>query len=103
MFIINLFRDINIANVLYKLSQTRETLTGTILTTTFKVGTEGVRLRLVREMKNFRCHIGCVGGCREGFLNTHKKNKLQNPSRNCKTNLMILINPLLAHAGYGSI
>jgi hypothetical protein len=27
------------------------------------------------------------------------KNKLQNPSGNCETNLMILINPSLAHVG----
>jgi hypothetical protein len=27
----------------------------------------------------------------------NKKNKLQNPSVNCKTNLLSLINPLLAH------
>ena len=31
-----------------------------------------------------------------------KKNKLQNPSENCETNLMILINRSLTHVGYGS-
>jgi hypothetical protein len=36
---------------------------------------------------------------REGFSDTNKKNKLQNPSENCETNLMILINPSLAHIG----
>ena len=41
-------------------------------------------------------------GCREGFLDTNKKNKLQNPSGNCETNLMILINRSLAHVGYCS-
>jgi hypothetical protein len=30
------------------------------------------------------------------------KNKLQNLSGNCETNLMILINSLLAHVGYCS-
>jgi hypothetical protein len=55
-------------------------------------------LRLVREMKIFGCHIGCAGGCWEGFQ-ILIKNKLQNPSGNCETNLMILINPSLAHVG----
>jgi hypothetical protein len=50
----------------------------------------------------FLCHIGCVRGCREGFSDTNKKNKLQNPLGNYETNLMILINPLLAHVGYCS-
>jgi len=30
-------------------------------------------------------------GCLKGFLDTNKKNKLQNPSGNYETNLMILI------------
>jgi hypothetical protein len=32
-------------------------------------------------------------------LNTNKKNKLENLSENCETNLMILINVSLAHMG----
>jgi hypothetical protein len=39
-------------------------------------------------------------GCREEFLDINKKNKLQNPSENYETNLMILINLSLAHVGY---
>jgi hypothetical protein len=35
-------------------------------------------------------------GCRERFSDTNKK-KLQNPSENCETNLMIIINLSLAH------
>jgi hypothetical protein len=28
---------------------------------------------LVGEIKNFRCHIGCLTGCRKGFSNTNEK------------------------------
>jgi hypothetical protein len=36
-------------------------------------------------------------GCRVGCSVTNKKNKLQNPSVNRETNLLSLINPLLAY------
>ena len=36
-------------------------------------------------------------GCHMGCSDTNKKNKLQNPSVIRKTNLLSLMNPLLAH------
>jgi len=42
-------------------------------------------------------------GCREGFLETNKKNKLHSSSGNCKTNLLSIINLSLAYVGYCSI
>jgi len=36
------------------------------------------------------------------FLETNKKNKLHSSSENCKTNLLNIINLLLAHVGYYS-
>ena len=50
----------------------------------------------------FGCHIGYVGRMSgEVFRKTNKK-KLHNSSRNCKTNLLSIINLSLAHAGYCS-
>jgi hypothetical protein len=37
--------------------------------------------------------------CQEKFSDINKKNKLQNPSGNYETNLMILINLSLVHVG----
>jgi hypothetical protein len=46
-------------------------------------------------------HRMCQKNIERGFR-IPIKNKLQNPSRNCETNLMILINPSLAHVCYCS-
>ena len=47
--------------------------------------------------KVLECHMGCHIRISYGYLDTNKKNKLQNPLVNHETNLLSLINLLLTH------
>jgi hypothetical protein len=51
----------------------------------------------MQRLKFNWCHIKCYMRCRIGCSDIDKKNKLQITSVNCETNLLSLINPLLAH------